>query len=65
MLRERVGQAELDRRLRQEGIFNVGDVDLALLEPDGQISVRRVDEAKHPLDTTPPDEARREIDGDV
>lgn len=54
MRRENVGRAELDRHLREQGVFNVEDVDLAILEPNGRISVRRAEEAQRPLDTTLP-----------
>ena len=40
MARERLTQAELDAALRQAGCANVEDVHIAMLENNGQISVR-------------------------
>ena len=43
MARERLTQAELDAALRQAGCANVEDVHVAMLENNGQISVRMKD----------------------
>ena len=48
MLQEHLSRAEVDHRLRTHGVFNVGEVDLAILEPDVQLSARR-EEAEQPL----------------
>lgn len=52
-----VSRAELDRQLREQGVFDIGSVDLAILEADGQLSVRRREEAGEPVESDPPDEA--------
>jgi uncharacterized membrane protein YcaP (DUF421 family) len=61
MRRERISRAELDHQLRTKGIFTIRDVDLAVLEPDGQISVRRVEDAQKPLDTELPEQTQQQF----
>jgi uncharacterized membrane protein YcaP (DUF421 family) len=61
MRRERISRGELDHQLRTKGIFTISDVDLAVLEPDGQISVRRVEEAQQPLDTELPEQTQQQF----
>jgi uncharacterized membrane protein YcaP (DUF421 family) len=61
MRQERISRAELDHQLRTKGIFSIRDVDLAVLEPDGQISVRRVEEAQKPLDTELPEPTQQQF----
>jgi uncharacterized membrane protein YcaP (DUF421 family) len=61
MRRERISRAELDHQLRTKGIFTIRDVDLAVLEPDGQISIRRVEDAQKPLDTELPEPTQQQF----
>jgi uncharacterized membrane protein YcaP (DUF421 family) len=61
MRRERISRAELDHQLRTKGIFTIRDVDLAVLEPDGQISIRRVEEGQKPLDTELPEPTQQQF----
>jgi uncharacterized membrane protein YcaP (DUF421 family) len=43
MKREMLGESEVMSLLRQNGVKDVGDVERAFLEPDGHVSVLRVD----------------------
>ena len=61
MRQERISRAELDHQLRTKGIFTIRDVDLAVLEPDGQISFRRVEDAQKPLDTELPEQSQQQF----
>ena len=61
MRREHISRAELDSQLRKQGIFNINDIDIAILEPNGELSVRRVEEVQRPLDTELPVETLRSL----
>ena len=53
MKRELLGESDVLSLLRQNGVKDVGEVDTAYLEPDGHVSVLRVDE-KTPEKPTEP-----------
>jgi uncharacterized membrane protein YcaP (DUF421 family) len=46
--------------LSYNGFTTPEDVDLAVLEPDGQISVRRVEEAQRPVTTELPEQSQQQ-----
>jgi uncharacterized membrane protein YcaP (DUF421 family) len=58
MRREQLTQAELDAALRAAGCADVSNVHFAILENNGQISVRVRDKCEQPLQRDPQQEAK-------